>query len=40
VDLPGEDLEYLIIYKLPFNVPTDPVFMARSNLFEDGFREF
>ncbi|MDD2516113.1 MAG: helicase C-terminal domain-containing protein [Candidatus Gracilibacteria bacterium] len=40
VDFPGEDLEYLVIYKLPFNVPTDPVFMARSSLFEDSFREF
>lgn len=40
VDLPGEDLEYLVIYKLPFWVPTDPVFMARGNLFKDNFRDF
>jgi ATP-dependent DNA helicase DinG len=28
VDLPGKDLEILIITRLPFKVPTDPVFSA------------
>jgi ATP-dependent DNA helicase DinG len=30
VDLPGEELEYLIVTRLPFTVPTDPVYVALS----------
>lgn len=40
IDIPGEDLKYLIIYKFPFIVPTDPIFKARSKLFKDAFREY
>ncbi len=40
VDIPGRDLELLVIHKLPFTVPADPVFMARSRLFENPFREY
>lgn len=40
VDFPGSVLKYLIIYKFPFLVPTDPVFKARSKLFKDSFREY
>ncbi len=40
VDFPGEMLELLIIHKLPFSVPTDPVFVARGRLFQDSFREY
>jgi len=29
VDVPGESLSHVIIVKLPFTVPTDPVFQAR-----------
>jgi ATP-dependent DNA helicase DinG len=31
VDIPGETLSMVIIDKLPFEVPTDPVIMARMN---------
>ena len=31
VDIPGESLSLLIIDKLPFEVPSDPVIMARMN---------
>lgn len=34
VDVPGESLSQVIIVKLPFSVPTDPVFAARSELIE------
>jgi predicted DnaQ family exonuclease/DinG family helicase len=40
VDIPWDDLKYLIIYKFPFLVPTDPIFKARSKLFSDSFREY
>ncbi len=29
IDVPGESLSYVIIVKLPFEVPTDPIVMAR-----------
>ena len=29
VDVPGESLSHVIIVKLPFTVPTDPMFQAR-----------
>jgi len=39
VDMPGSILKAIIIVRLPFNVPTDPIFQARSenvnNPFED-----
>ena len=34
VDVPGESLSQVIIVKLPFSVPNDPVFAARSELIE------
>ncbi len=40
VDIPGSDLKYLIIHKIPFMVPVDPVFQARSVLFDDAFRDY
>lgn len=40
VDIPGEDLKYLVIYKIPFSVPTDPIFLARSSLFKNAFTEY
>ena len=40
VDIVGETLSVLIIARLPFNVPTDPVFSARSELFDDPFNQF
>jgi DNA polymerase-3 subunit epsilon/ATP-dependent DNA helicase DinG len=40
VDVAGEALSLLIIARLPFSVPSDPVFMARSELYEDPFQEY
>ncbi len=40
VDVVGEALSLLIITKLPFEVPTDPVFVARSESFEDSFSQY
>ncbi len=40
IDIPGEDLKYLIIHKIPFSVPSDPIFQARSALFKDSFWEY
>ena len=35
VDLAGDALRVLLVAKLPFSVPTDPVFSARSELYEE-----
>jgi DNA polymerase-3 subunit epsilon/ATP-dependent DNA helicase DinG len=40
VDVIGENLSLLIIARLPFSVPTEPVFAARSELFDDPFTEY
>jgi DNA polymerase-3 subunit epsilon/ATP-dependent DNA helicase DinG len=40
VDVPGEALSCLAIAKLPFSVPSDPVFAARSETFEQPFLEY
>ncbi|MBU0703450.1 MAG: DNA polymerase III subunit epsilon, partial [Chloroflexi bacterium] len=40
VDVPGEPLSCLAIAKLPFSVPSDPVFAARSETFEQPFFEY
>ena len=40
VDITWWKLKYLIIYKLPFQVPTDPIFQARSTAFKDPFLEY
>ena len=37
VDVSGEALSLLAITRLPFTVPSDPVFAARSEAFEDAF---
>ena len=34
VDVPGESLRQVVIVKLPFGVPSDPVFSARSEIIE------
>ena len=34
VDVPGESLSQVIIVKLPFTVPNDPIFKARSEAIE------
>jgi DNA polymerase-3 subunit epsilon/ATP-dependent DNA helicase DinG len=40
VDIPGQDLSVLVIVRLPFTVPSDPVFAARSELYEESFMQY
>jgi DNA polymerase-3 subunit epsilon/ATP-dependent DNA helicase DinG len=40
VDIPGEALSVLVIVKLPFDVPSDPIIAARSETFEDPFNQY
>jgi DNA polymerase-3 subunit epsilon/ATP-dependent DNA helicase DinG len=40
VDVPGPALTALLIAKLPFDVPTDPIFAARSETYENPFFEY
>lgn len=40
IDIPGEDLKYLVIHKIPFMVPSDPIFQARSELFKNSFAQY
>lgn len=40
VDVPGEALSVVVITKLPFGVPSDPIIAARSELYEDSFSEY
>ncbi len=40
VDLAGESLQALLVARLPFNVPTEPVFEARSEQFENAFMQY
>lgn len=40
VDIPGEALSSLMIVKLPFDVPSDPIIAARSETFEDAFYQY
>lgn len=40
VDVPGEALQVLVIAKLPFEVPSDPIVAARSESFDDPFGQY
>jgi ATP-dependent DNA helicase DinG len=40
VDVPGEALSVLVIVRLPFSVPTDPIVAARSEIYESPFNEY
>ena len=40
VDVPGDSLSVVVITKLPFDVPSDPIISARSELYEDSFNEY
>jgi DNA polymerase-3 subunit epsilon/ATP-dependent DNA helicase DinG len=40
VDVVGDALSVLVIAKLPFSVPNDPIFAARSEQFSDPFGEY
>ena len=38
--VPGDALSVVVIAKLPFDVPSDPLVAARSETFEDPFNEY
>jgi DNA polymerase-3 subunit epsilon/ATP-dependent DNA helicase DinG len=40
VDIAGEALSVVVIVKLPFDVPSDPIIAARSETFDDPFNEY
>jgi DNA polymerase-3 subunit epsilon/ATP-dependent DNA helicase DinG len=40
IDIPGEQLSAVVIARLPFSVPTDPVFAARSETYPDSFNDY
>jgi DNA polymerase-3 subunit epsilon/ATP-dependent DNA helicase DinG len=40
VDVPGEALSVLVIVKLPFDVPSDPIVASRAETFEDPFYQY
>ncbi|HXF60424.1 MAG TPA: helicase C-terminal domain-containing protein [Caldilineaceae bacterium] len=40
IDLPGDELRCLLIVRLPFAVPTDPLVAARSAELENPFRDY
>jgi len=40
VDVPGEALSVLVIVRLPFSVPSDPIVAARSETYDSPFYEY
>jgi len=40
VDVTGEKLSCVVIVRLPFAVPSDPIFSARSDTYEDAFNQY
>lgn len=40
IDVVGDALSVLVIGRLPFSVPSDPIFAARSEVFDDAFNEY
>lgn len=40
IDITGESLSLLCIFKLPFSVPSDPIFIARSKRYTDAFAQY
>jgi len=40
VDIPGQDLSVLMIAKLPFHVPSDPIVAARAETYSESFQEY
>lgn len=40
VDIPGQALSILVIVKLPFDVPSDPIVAARASTFDEPFYEY
>ncbi|MBZ0298842.1 MAG: DEAD/DEAH box helicase [Anaerolineae bacterium] len=40
IDIPGQDLSALVIVRLPFSVPSDPIFSARSETYSNSFNDY
>jgi DNA polymerase-3 subunit epsilon/ATP-dependent DNA helicase DinG len=40
IDIPGPSLSVLVIAKLPFQVPSDPIVAARSETYQDSFQNY
>ncbi len=40
VDVPGSQLSCVVLTKIPFAVPSNPIFQARSETFDDPFHEY
>ncbi|MFO7584864.1 MAG: helicase C-terminal domain-containing protein [Anaerolineales bacterium] len=40
VDVPGDSLQVVVLTKIPFEVPSDPIVAARSETFDDPFGEY
>ncbi len=40
IDIPGDDLSALVIARLPFAVPSDPIFAARSEAYSNSFQQY
>lgn len=40
VDIPGSDLSCVVISRIPFAVPSDPIISARSETFDDAFNQY
>lgn len=40
IDIPGEALSAVVIVRLPFTVPSDPIFAARSDTFANAFTRY
>lgn len=40
VDIPGEALQAVLLVKIPFDVPSDPIVAARSETFDNSFFEY
>ncbi len=40
IDIPGENLSALVIVRLPFAVPSDPIFAARSETYTNSFNDY
>ncbi|MFQ5433722.1 MAG: helicase C-terminal domain-containing protein [Anaerolineae bacterium] len=40
VDVPGDALQAVLLVKLPFDVPSDPIYAARSETFDSPFFEY
>ena len=40
IDIPGQDLSVLVLTKLPFGVPDDPLHAARAEMYPDPFTQY